>query len=236
LDGSVDPSLHVGYRKKLYNDLEILAGGRYNIDFVGSVTTGTADTGLADNNHEGHPGWCDGPIPCAGGGNITDYVQTWLDSEPADIILLHIGTNDFEANEAGDVAGTAISPPSLSDSILDNIDTWESNNHPLTVFLAKIIDDTDADLSFTLDVTTFNTGLDGLVAGRAGDRVFMVDQQIGAGLTYVIDNTVPYGDTGDMAGDLHPNPAGYNKMADRWYTDITTAPVGAKFQGLPQCP
>src|SRR4030042_494207 len=91
-----------------------------NFDFVGSQPTPAPD-------HEGHPGWhADGcPIPSLG--DILDNVYNWLTANPADIVLLHIGTNDItyggqDANEVSD--------------ILDEIDRFSTDTK---VILALII-------------------------------------------------------------------------------------------------
>ena len=125
----------ISYRKPLYDGL-VAAG--YSFDFVGTVT-GDGDNPIYapfDVGSEGHGGWSADQI--ANGntstpeealkGNITD----WLNSTSPDIILLHIGTNGLVPvyDNATDV-----------DTILEKIDTWESNNnHPITVILARIID------------------------------------------------------------------------------------------------
>ena len=69
------------------------------------------------------------------GGYPTDGIRAWLDDNPTDIILLHIGTND------GPVPGSTEIDTA---SILDEIDLWEnsSNGNPVTVILAKIVNRT----------------------------------------------------------------------------------------------
>ncbi len=79
------------YRKDLYDLLEA-AGYTPDIvdptaiprfDFVGSQDDGE----LADPDHEGHSGW--------DADEIRDNIYGWLDANPAEIVLLHIGTNDM---------------------------------------------------------------------------------------------------------------------------------------------
>ena len=96
-----------GYRKALYLDL---FNSGFDVNFVGSQNSGT---GL-DNDNEGHEGWS--------ADEIRDNVYVWLEENPADVVLLHIGTNDIRSGQdsAGIVAEVG--------GILDNIDHWESDN------------------------------------------------------------------------------------------------------------
>ena len=77
-----------GYRKNLY--LDMINSG-FNVDFVGSQKNGVG----FDNDHEGYVGYQ--------ANQIRDNVYGWLVNNPADVVLLHIGTNDVESGQ--DVAG-----------------------------------------------------------------------------------------------------------------------------------
>ena len=100
--GSTDYS---GYRRNLGFSL---SSAGYAIDFVGSLQSGPSDF---DNDHEGHGGW--------EADEIRDNVYYWLENNPADIVLLHIGTNDISAGQ--DAAGVATEVG----QILDEIDSYE---------------------------------------------------------------------------------------------------------------
>lgn len=202
-----------GFRRRLHGELEALSPN-YVVDFVGSMSDGASDH---DRNHEGHGGACAGA--CGNGYVvIADNIRNglgWLDRTPPDIILLHAGTNDLTQN------------PGITDawgveSILNEIDAWEQANHPVTVFVARIIRDVPNHGDYELPVAEYNASLDRIVGGRSGDRVFLVDMEESAGLDYVLD--------ADMVDDLHPNESGYNKMADRWKSDLLASGV------LPGCP
>jgi lysophospholipase L1-like esterase len=214
-----DPSLRVSYRRTLYNALEALSPN-YAVNMVGSLSNG-AGAGLTQPHHEGHAGFSSNQIAV----NVPSY----LSSNPPDIILLHIGTNNF-TTDATDVK-----------TLLDNISTWAqgfygvlpTGQHAVTVYVAKII---QAVNSITpTDVTTFNTNVKNIAGDRTDVKVIMVDQQTMAGLTYTITNDPSCfveGGTctvGDMASDLHPNPSGYTKMANKWFADIQASRV------LPTC-
>jgi lysophospholipase L1-like esterase len=196
----------VSYRRKLFADLNALYPGR--IDFVGSLSNGlAASPPIGDPDHNGVAGISDSELAAS--------VVSKLNADPADILLLHIGTNSFSEN-ANDVQ-----------TILNNIDSWEANNHPVTVFLARIIDDANGP-PYNLNVEAFNNNVQSMVSNRPDDKVIMVNQQTGAGIDYTVGV--------DMGDDLHPNQSGYDKMANRWRTSLTDpANVGTQFIGMPSC-
>lgn len=207
------PGQQVSYRRELYNVLVATANGRYNIDFVGSLSEGSfANPRIGDPDHEGHGGFTSA--------DIANDITGWLNTDPPDIILLHIGTNDLSNNPRADASAVT--------SILQNIDNWEQNDsrgpwRPW-VFVARIIQRLDG-----TSVTAFNDDIVARVTARNNSRqpgqrpFFVVDQQAGAGLIYST------GAGGHMADNLHPNQSGYDKMATKWSTDLIGAGV------LPNC-
>ena len=180
----------VGYRRPLY---QLLIGAGHNVDFVGSQTDGSPED--FDRNHEGHRGWR--------ADQIRDYVTGWLNSTPADVILLHIGTNDISQYQGA--AGTA----SDIGQILDLIDDWEEANNEVWVVLARIINRKDS-LSGT--TTTLNGLIQTLANTRiaAGDRIVVVDME--SALSY----------PADLSDTVHPNDTGYGKMAAAWFAKLET--------------
>jgi len=174
-----------GYRKPLYNKL---VSSGYSVDFVGSQTDGDFE----DHNHEGHGGWhaSGGPY-----GGLLPYVYGWLVNTPANIILLHIGTNDItgggeDANEVSD--------------ILDEIDRYEiAYSENITVILALIINRKN----YSEATTQFNNNLNVMALNRIanGDDIIIVDMES------VLDYST------DMYDNLHPNDDGYAKMANVWH-------------------
>ncbi len=196
----------VGYRQRLASRLN---SAGYNFDFVGSETYGNSLMSDAD---------------CAGfGGNSdsqlaeimetgtsshpnTGYVTSgpYMNHFPADIVLLHIGTNDVLA---GDVVSADI------DRILDAIDDYETSHEiPVMVFLARIISTRGAPCWTDPDVIAYNNLVDNLAASRkaAGDSLIVVDMECEAGLDYYTD----------LMDQVHPNQDGYDKMGDLWFEAI----------------
>ncbi len=188
-----------GYRQPLWQKLNE-AG--YNVNFVGSQSTGYDITPPFDTDHEGHPGWRDD--------QVADSIYTWLTANPADLVLLHIGTNALDSS-SNDVK-----------RILDEIDRYE-NDHgvTITVLLARIINRSPVS-SLT---TTFNDNVQAMAAQRIsnGDRIIMVDMENGAGIDYRLTPD------GDMEDQLHPFETGYAKMAQKWFNSLTTV---LPFDGL----
>jgi len=189
-------TIYNSYRKELKNLLEI---NGYDTDFVGSLTNGA----FADNQHEGHDGW---HADLAGSTNdILGRIAGWMAATPADIVLLHIGTNDINADHADTDADE-------TSDIIDQIFTVNSN---ATIVLALIISADPATYDWTADVSTFNSNLNAMAQARigAGDDIIVVDMEHDAGLDYASSDMI----------NFHPSQTGYDKMATNWYPAVIQA-------------
>lgn len=177
-----------GYRQPLYQSL--LDAG-YSVDFVGSQTSDFPEG--FDGDHEGHIAWR--------ADQIRANVTAWLNSNPADIVLLHIGTNDITEGE-----GAASTAADIGE-ILDDIDAWEALNNEIWVVLARIVNRNDG---YVAETTTLNGLIQDLADTRiaAGDRIVVVDME--SALSY----------PGDLADIWHPDYGGYVKMAAVWFTAL----------------
>jgi len=186
-----------GYRRDLWN---ILNSSGYDVDFVGSSSNGT----FVENQHEGHPGWRDD--------QIADSIYAFLNDNPANIILLHIGTNGLAESEIDVV------------KILNEINGYEDEKAvKIHVIIARIINRScktdDPPCAESVTTTTFNNNVANMVQSRidAGDNLLhIVDMEVDAGLNYHLTTDNP---PGDMADNLHPSHTGYAKMADKWFVD-----------------
>jgi uncharacterized repeat protein (TIGR02543 family) len=179
-----------GYRKDLYLDLN---NSGFSVDFVGSQSDGMS----FDPNHEGHIGY--------NASNIRDGVYNWLINNPADVVLLHIGTNDME-NETKSVPETV----SEVGDILNEIDRWELyKGESVTVVLARIILRSDS-LSLNNKTLQFDDALEAMALSRIanGDNIVIVD----------MEHALNY--PGDLVDGIHPTQTGYGKMADVWYNAL----------------
>ncbi len=170
------------YRTKLWKNI---TNNGFTVDFVGSMVGGPND--LGDRNHEGHSGW---RID-----QISNNINTWMDTYKPQIVLLHIGTNDisqkYDLNNA----------PNRLSGLIDKICSKLPAGGKL--YVASIIP-----ISYA-DVRSYNSQISGVVQNKAnqGKPVYMVDMY--SALT-----------TRDLADGVHPNSNGYNKMGDVWFNAI----------------
>ena len=195
----------VSYRDTLADQLS--ANG-YLFDFVGHTSSGSSL--MSDPDH--------GAISSFRGQHVLRLLQDgydelnnvqltggqpYLDVYPADIVLLHIGTNDISAGET----------PSANDveAILDEIDAWEvsSGNH-VTVFVSRIIDRTDNPL-WSMNTQSYNDSIDVMLADRLDPDVVVVDLESGAGINYATEM--------DLDG-IHPLQSALNKMGVTMYASL----------------
>jgi len=187
-----DNDHYISYRSDLWNKL-VAAGYNGGIDFVGSLQSGGAI--LVDPDHEGHSGWR--------ADEIRDNIFDWLVVNPADIILLHIGTNDvFFDTQDPDAITAEVS------QILDEIDRYSTD---IQVILALIINNENYICGNSSNVTDFNDRLNAMALARSSDKIEIVDMECGAAIDYA---------GGDMWNTLHPFETGYEKMADVWFNAI----------------
>ena len=213
--GNGQPPLgeRVGYRRKLYDDLTTSG---FHVDFVGILRNGlAANPPIADPDHEGHRGFT--------ADEVANNVRTWLMLNPADIILLHIGTNDINTDSPADTTQDI-------NNILDTIDQWERDiGTHVTVFLAKIIERTTLDgqtcNGCNAQVASLNAQIDAIPANRPGDDIVIVNQH--DALTYPNDMSPQRNRSGNTVY-VHPNPTGYNKMADTWLAALLASGKLAK--------
>jgi len=161
-----------------------------NAGFGFDFVGSSVDGNFLDPNHEGHDGWR--------ADQILTYIGGWLDARQPDVVLLHIGTNDItggnqSANEVND--------------ILNVIDSYElSSGKGVAVVLALIINR----WPYSSATTTYNNDLNVMALNRIanGDDIVIVNME--SALSY----------PADLADELHPNDAGYVKMAAVWYNAL----------------
>lgn len=181
--------LITGYRQSLWLELQAIG---YDIDFVGNVTAGQDALPTFDPHNQGHPGWRDD--------EIADSVYSWLQQNPPEIIILHIGTNGLNPD-----------PSDVAD-ILDEIDRFENNyGTHIKVVLAKIINRA----MYGSLTTHFNYNIEKMALDRVeelGDDIIVIDMEFETGMIYGLTAV-----GGDMYDNLHPNVIGHAKMAERWY-------------------
>jgi lysophospholipase L1-like esterase len=211
LNGQELPSERVGYRRKL---LKLLTANGFKVDFVGSRQNGQ----FRDADNEGWPGFTARQI--ANGSGAFPGVFEALNRHPANLVLLHIGTNNINLDNVSTTASDI-------ELILNEIDRWEESarGNPVTVFLARIIDRSNTQQCPSLNgctnakVVALNRKIAGIVSRRksTGDRVVLVNQY--GALNYPEDMTPKDGKL------IHPNQRGYDKMARAWLRAIQNSGV-----------
>lgn len=240
----------IGFRGPLFNSLK---NAGYNIDFVGSRTDGPPSIPYLgvpqyyDYDNEGHSGWeaaestSDPYYPAY---DMLSNLKGFLNENPPDIILIHLGTNDLETGQSPTGVANDIS------SLLDSIYTFNPN---IVVFLAKIINrgnqvfsadsggfdydgssdsfnDTYAPPGIRNTTKVYNNLLGELASQRIinNDKLVLVNME-NAISNYNEDTSAasgfPYGELWDS---FHPNQAGYNELANVWFSALNKY-----FKGIP---
>ncbi len=208
----VPPMSHaVGYRKRLR---DMLIAGGYAVDFVGTQSAG-AGAGLDDPQHDGFLGATTEQIDARIGSGLMRTVRP-------DVILLHAGTNDT-INGSADIASLA--------SILARANDYASNanDNPVGVALAKIIDQRP-DSPTVNRVARFNQNVTAMYDDQWAD---MADDNVRfkvrlADHFAAIDPSIDLAPlTRDDLG-LHPNAAGYDKMARVWFDTLVAGGLVSK--------
>lgn len=186
------------YRYFLFN---MLKNNGHNFNFVGTQNSNPANyPGVWDTRHEGHNG--------ASSRGIDISLNSWLQSYKADIVLIHLGTND--------VAYSIKNPESFTmtmnymESIINKL---RSDNPIARIYLAKIIPPgsglSPSDKYFNL-TNEWNAGIQNL-ADQKNTNVSPI---------IVVNMHSGFGDS-DLIDEVHPTEAAAEKMAQRWYNALT---------------
>ena len=177
---------------------QLLTNAGFNVDYIGTLTNNPAPS-LPDWDQEGHPGW---RID-----EIDSNILGWFGQlDDPDVILLLIGTNDY--GQGYDTANAT--------NRLEALIAKMATNRPFAkIIVANLLkrgEPYDSQIQ-----TTFNPFVPGIVARQAalGRQVYFTNLRGALTLADTFDN-------------LHPNQAGYNKMATNWFAAITNviSPLG----------
>lgn len=184
------PSPDGGYRKILTDRF-----GTSKIDMVGSLTNN--NVGVTDKEHEGHAGYRTDQINA----NVTNWINTYKPN----IVLLHIGTNDYIQNYSGD-------------HMITNVDQTLAKIYaaaPSTkVVLANIVPGWGPPGTWSPPPrTAFNNAVPSLITKYKNQgRDIRFADMVGTGGFFADERDFPDG--------THPNLQGYTKMANVWQPHI----------------
>jgi lysophospholipase L1-like esterase len=155
-------------------------------------------------HHEGHGGYTIDDNSARNTNGISPFVATSLPSYQPDIITLMIGTNDINGNIDVSTA------PNRLGALLDAIYAKDAD---VLVVLAQIVP-TRTD-GTNQAVQTYNAAMPGLVSSRTGMGRHLVLIDMYGAFTKDADYKT------SLLGDgLHPNEAGYERMAETWYAAL----------------
>ncbi len=201
-------SSYLSYRYYLWTQL--VADGTA-FDFIGTEDTNRGSTPnwpdfagqQFDRDHEGHSG--------RRVDQINQTLPGWLNGYTPDIALVHLGTNDLLQGQ---------SASSTADELRTTIALLRQDNPDVTIFLAQILPIEPVSAS-TID--DYNNRVANLASelSTAQSRIIVVDQHTGFSINH------------HLRDGIHPNTAGEQQMADRFYDaladflDQTPAPPPA---------
>jgi len=180
---------YASYRRDLWF---LLKDEGYNVDFVGSKDDFHGDVVDSlkdfDLDHEGHWAWETGEIGAK--------LEGWLDNGPVDIVLLHVGTNDFDRGQSNDSTMKELS------SIISKL---RKNNPDVVILLAKIIPMKNKDTSEINDSIA----------------ILAKDESTKRSPVVIVDQYEGYRPLTDNHDNYHPNTEGERKIAAKWFGKLS---------------
>lgn len=193
----------VCWRSKLWNKLQTTEWA--SVDFVGSgKTENNCGDSKYDRDNEGHSGFL--------AINIANQNQLdgWLTRNPADVITMHLGTNDIvQQNKAvNDIIA----------AFTKLVATMRTHNPRMKIVVAQIIPLGSQLGSSNAKIQQLNAAIVpwATAQNKTESPIWVVDQYTG------------YSGTGDNRDGIHPNDSGDTKMLNVWWPAIIRAFEAAK--------
>jgi len=178
---------------------QLQQAGYTNIDFVGSGTNQNpsgCSTATYDKDNEGHSGFL--AIDIANKKQLVD----WLKKNPADIITMHLGTNDIvqQSKATADIL-TAFSTL---------VQVMRDSNPAMKIIVAQII---------PIGIGSSNTAIQAL---NKAIPAWAVSKNTTQSPIWVVDQYTGFS-TSDLRDGVHPNANGDAKMAAKWMPALVNA-------------
>ena len=202
-------SSNAGYRTVLRELLEA-AGVRFQ--YVGTASDFPGNLPEDQRHHEGHPGWVIS-AGSSGRDGLTDHLPSWLGPRGVtpDVVLLMIGTNDVDLDY--DLAHAKQRLDALVSMITSRDGGLAPESRLLLAQITRVVDAEHDVIDPVKDAraSQYNQAVAELVTEHRarGEDVELVDMH----------TALEPADFGDW---VHPNDAGYQKMAHTWFDAITT--------------
>ncbi len=203
LGDSITSDNDFAYRDELYKKLD---DAGYDFKFVGSISENGSVNEPID--HEGHSGFR--------ADKIDTSLSGWLAGYDIDIALIHLGTNDILQGLPNTDATTLTELESI-------IGKLQADNINASIFVAKIIpihDNVAGSPSGADKAIDLNDSLDDIWAtaqSTVTSKVRIVNQN-----SVIVPSTDM---VAEVQGFIHPNAAGEDKMAQKWFGDLVANPI-----------
>lgn len=188
------------WRANLQTNLK--SAGIKNFDFVGSNSGACAGVGI-DQDHEGHPGSL--ATDYAKNGNLTG----WLNANPADVILMLVGTNDVLNKKSNSDVLAAY-------DVL--ISQMRAKNPKIQIVFSNLL---------PLDPARFpSAAVSGIKSLNAAIATYAPTKSTAQSPVRYVDNFTGFDPAADTVDGEHPNDSGNAKMGQK-FLDATKAAIQA---------
>ena len=183
---------HSSYRYYLWNQLQ--QHNYTNVDFVGSQTGVNGGSPLNTSFDQNHEGHWGWRAD-----QILASIGGWANTYRPDVVLMHLGTNDMFQGQ------TVSSTITELGSIIDTVRQYVPN---VTFLVAQVIPSTQS----ATQLQQLDAQIPSLVSQKstAQSKVLLVDQWTG------------FNASTETYDGIHPTPAGEQKIANKWYTALTS--------------
>jgi lysophospholipase L1-like esterase len=189
------------WRAYLWNKLR--TNGYTNIDFVGSVVSGGCPVSF-DEDCEGHGGYS------AAGIADNNQLPPWLAAANPAIVLMHLGTNDMW--------GGYIPLENKLAAFTKLVGQMRENNPGMKIVVAQIIPmSASACATCPADVIALNNAIPGWASGLTTSQSPIT----------VCDQWTGFNADTDTKEGVHPNDAGEQKIAEKWYPALAAILSGS---------
>ena len=186
---------------------ELKDKGKSNFSFIGTNLNNQSCNGAPTVQTEGHGGYL--VTDLVGNGKHASELGQWTSADKPDVVLMHFGTNDVWSNTA---------PATILDAYGTVLASLRSASPKVIVFVAQII---PMNPSGCAQCESRVVALNGQIPAWASSKstanspIYVVDQH-SAFVASAYQPSSTYTSDG-----VHPNAAGGQLMADKWYTALT---------------